>query len=168
MSRKLQRLSVDFRVAFVAGLILPVGGRGPYNSAYFVNQKTHRVICHKRRSDGSNDYEPWTGEDPGENPFDALGTKVGALVCNDSFTVSGSRPVKPLLGADVVCIPANHYERPNNFCLTGFVGPWGGSWVVFANSHPTGHGSFIVDRSGGIQAVQKATGQNAVKVVPFV
>jgi hypothetical protein len=107
-------------------------------------------MCHKKTDDGTRNYTPCSAQCNHANPITYGRTHVGALLCNEVDRYA--HPLAEVLsglpnGPRVICIPAwmnDHWfgtGRLNSF-------HWTGKYVVLANSHAYGCGSFIANTSG--------------------
>jgi hypothetical protein len=77
----LQGIAKDRAVAFVAGLL----GK-QHNSAYWIGQKGHELLCHKMGDDRTGHYLPWSGKEgsDGCNPLEFENACLAALICLDA------------------------------------------------------------------------------------
>jgi hypothetical protein len=186
----LQRLCRQFRVVFVAGLIITDPKCSDvYSAAYSIDAVGDpRRLCTKQNNDGRGKpaidgfapyYTPHLDDE--NNPTCHRGLSIAALICMDAYThtprcslnLDRHRSLEVKIAKcphRVVCVPA-HIEEGNG----DFARRWPTSHVVVANSHGrersfSGLGSFVAVTDGqGIPRVQ-ADGEcsgaiNRVRVV---
>jgi len=91
---RLQTLSGEFQVAFVAGLIIDEGNGvdPPYNSAYLIDDSRQIPMCRKMDKDGwqnggtrgENNYSHCVDDCDCNNPLEYEGLCIAALICIDA------------------------------------------------------------------------------------
>jgi predicted amidohydrolase len=150
---ELSRVAAYYDVIFVASLI-ETSTR--WNSAYFIDAGTPRLMCRKIIDDFSQEYRRCIGDCDGENPIrDSEGLCIAALICADAMPDSASSASKDHKEArqrlnvlrskltdqqQVLCVPAymnTLHNDPRNYS--------GG--LILANSRP-GSCSFIKNGDG--------------------
>jgi predicted amidohydrolase len=80
---RLKYLTLEYGVAFVAALVLDLGGK-KRNSAYLIDQNEYWLICHKMLQDDFGVYEGWNEGGVEGNPQSFGGIMIGCLICADS------------------------------------------------------------------------------------
>jgi len=75
----LRGLAAEHSVTFVTGVL-----EGRRNSAYFVNSKVAKLMCHKIGDDLTGFYDPCTTDPDPANPITFNNACIGALICMDS------------------------------------------------------------------------------------
>jgi predicted amidohydrolase len=170
---ELQTLSKQFKVAFVAGLIVDDAHHvvPPYSAAYLIDATRSKVVCYKQCSDkmACRNYSPCAEECDLHNPTEYKGVSVGVLICMDAFTQSEGRERRARLkqvAAKIVCVPSNFYQARHNVDVPAMSRQWPGALVVLANSNASGIGSLIVDGDGKEVASWPGP-SNKIKVVQF-
>lgn len=78
------RLSKEFRVAFVAGLIESRRQQQRYNCAYLIDNATWHLLCCKEQSDGTCNYDCCAANC--NQPVSHRGLWIAALICLDAGT----------------------------------------------------------------------------------
>jgi predicted amidohydrolase len=159
---QLQDLSRTSHVAFVAGLIIKEtnGPQPPYSSVYLIDGCRSTPVCYKEGDDGSRNYTPDTGNGDINNPIQSHeNVCIGALICMDAVKderVDARRDERHQMlcreidrsncACRVVCIPGCMDSNHNRSAVAKRLGAY---YVVLANSHECGCGSFI-SKNGGI------------------
>jgi len=171
----LQRLCKQFRVVFVAGLIITAPKCSDvYSAAYLIDAiGDPKRLCTKQNNDGRGKpanvgfapyYTPHLDDE--SNPTCHRGLSIAALICMDAYTDysrypanrdrHGSLEVKiAKCPHRIVCVPAHIGEANRRFA-----GRWPDSYVVVANSDGGerglgGPGSFVAVTDGqGTVSVQ--------------
>ena len=160
----LQDLSRRFHVAFVAGLIIKEanGLQLPYSSVYLIDGCRSTPVCHKEGDDRSRNYTPDPGNGGINNPIQSHeNVCIGALICVDAVKDARVDPrrderhqmlcreiAKSNCTCKVVCIPGC---MDSNHSRNAVAKRWEAYYVVLANSHECGCGSFISKgKDGGI------------------
>ena len=193
----LQHFSNDFRLTFVAGLVIEEPNcpyEPPFSGAYVIRPNDEPfLMCHKVTDDGSNaNYTSARTAYEADHPiiFDIhnpaqLGErKVGVLICLDatpspgrSMVSGGRRPkvdlnarvTQVVQGSEILCIPAHMSAQFfNGARVGGTIDPqWKGTRVVLANSDPSGARSFVTDAEGTILRLAIAQDECEVVTIPI-
>jgi len=164
----LRRVSLEFGVCFVAGLV-EEGGRQRYNSAYLIDGAVRRLLSRKVLNDGSGNY---TVAECCDCPCPHRGFGIAALICMDAADISAcGQPERHQALLDrlddfgavprVLCVPA---------CFTGYdtekaARYWWkkGIPTVIANSCPSYPSVIFVDNT----PICIDGSQNAIRVAGF-
>jgi predicted amidohydrolase len=112
----IRRLSVEFQVAFVAGLMEPISPGKRYNSAFLIDGDIRRLLARKQTDDRLLNYEPADYNCPRFH----RGIWIAALICVDGFGFNENnlkeahRRVLDFLTSrspKVLCVPAVTYSH---------------------------------------------------------
>jgi hypothetical protein len=157
----LRKVAAEFSVTFVVSLLCPGTGASIDNTAFLIGKDDFRPICKKTRNDGTNNYKPCENACDIENPAIFADFAIGVLICMDVDDHKRCRAIVRATEASAppqkfICIPAA-------MCNSAYFG--GGrlgssiplqrpsaenTQLIFANSDPSGPGSFITDGSGTV------------------
>ena len=169
MAQLLKKLSGDFNVGFVAGLLEESDGERPYNSAYLIDGDVCERLSRKMQYDGSCNYQVSGNCD---SPRLHRGVCVAALICMDAAGFNANCQTerhKALLGLlescrtvpKVLCVPA-HFT---GYDTSGVALTWSSrASVVIANSwcqQPS------VIRRMGTKPTSFQGSENAVRLAVF-
>jgi predicted amidohydrolase len=177
----LMDLSRQFKIAFVAGLVIRerYGPTPPHSAACFVEGTRSTMMCYKIGPDDMDgvNYTACTGQADLKNPIEYEGVRIGALVCVDANpTASLGRVLFPRLrtvvsASDVVCVPSHmatgNFSNGKAGSESSLTSPWTNKRLILANSKPDGIASFITNGSGKILEPTVSGPQNRVVTLPF-
>jgi hypothetical protein len=156
----LSAISAELHVAFVVGVLRP-----PYNSAYLVDGRSAPILlCHKQSNDRSGNYTACGANCDGANPTELEGAIIATFLCMDVDFASGrvSRIDRARGIPKIICVPACMSD--SYFTGDSLIYPhWYGKYVVLANSHPEGCGSFISNTKAIKCAATKRVGHLSVQ-----
>ena len=153
----LQAVAREFRLAFVAGLVLKDDAGLPYSGAYLVTRQECTALSYKRTADdtayfSNPNYQSYPRE--WHYPVAYGEACVGALVCADATpfvpaAISDIRERQRLI-RDRMAGPCRILAVPvcmsSHYSACGIADEWPDAHVIVANSHPTGCGSHLVVR----------------------
>ncbi len=165
--KALLALSVEFKVTFVAGLVVRRCGfpeRPPLSAAYLISGPARRTLmCYKRLPDNSRNYTPCEGQNcDAMNPLLCNGHWIGATICRDLDDFERSIALQNRFDAvdkadnpcRFLCVPGHmykHYYGGGAIGTDGRLRPESKNMVtILANSDPVGCKSFITNRTGVI------------------
>lgn len=142
--RELTFVAREHDTTFIAGLLDP-----PYSSAYLIRSNGQwEIIAHKRSDDGTGNYTACE-RSCGQNPIPFGGISIGVLICKDVdlSTYAEQMFSQTESGRRVFCVPA---WMSNGYFSGDLLGTqfWLGKYVVLANAHKYGCGSFIANTKG--------------------
>jgi hypothetical protein len=153
--KALADISAEHHLRFVAGLIIDQGAgvNPPYSSAYLVDAAGSRLLCHKKKDDGSGNYTSCAEGHNIKKPIRYEEACVAAAICMDVKDCSALTDTVDArtYAYRVMCVPAHMSDDWFTCAKAGQMYPketWRNRYVVLANSRHDGCPSFIMTPDG--------------------